>query len=136
MLRPRLIQKLNTPPQMRNHNAPADDQRNIQTLPDFLIRTTRVHTLINVIRDAIIASQHRAGDQPQQLLRLGIQCAGLIRLPIQPKKSLRDQRTALSHAASITARTRRRSLSIISQNPCVHLRAISLKLLVASHVRR
>lgn len=89
---PRRIQKIHPPPQMRDHDRPAHDQRHIKDLEQLLIAHADLQALIDVVRNTIIATQHHRRDQPHQLLGLPRQRAVLIRLPIQRKEPLGHQR--------------------------------------------
>src|SRR5437870_4370300 len=109
-----LIQSLNRPSQMRNCDRSADDQRYIECVHELFARDAGVGALFDVIRDTVVATQDDRTRQTHQLFRLLVECAILISLRIERKKSFDPQ---MSAAEKLFIHLRAITIKIVHHNP-------------------
>lgn len=85
---PSLLKELDRTTQVGNHDRAADDEGDIECLPKLGVGGAGLDARIDVVRDAVIASQHHAGGEAEQFFGLGIQGALFIDLGIDPEETL------------------------------------------------
>ena len=118
---------------MRDHDAAADDEGDVEGFPDLLVGDAGLDALVDVVRDAVIAAQHRRRRESQQLLRLSRERPGLVGLAIEAEEAFGDERATLSDGTIRTRSSRRSTRGVLAHDPSVHASAVSLKLFVSSH---
>ncbi len=69
-------------------DAAADDEGHIEGIQQFLLRPSRLDGLIAVVRDAVVASQHRACHESEKLLGLPVEGSVTVRGGVEGEKAL------------------------------------------------
>ena len=94
--------------QVGDDNAPPDYQGDVHRLQQLLVGKPRLHALDHVIVNAIVAAQHHARRQAEQLLRPGREGTILISHRVQVEETLKAEmpraEDALVHSLAISAK--------------------------------
>src|SRR5260370_41298598 len=75
-------------PHVRNGDRAANDQRDVEKVDHFLALPAFFAAADQVVSDAVIAAQHRGGDQPEQFLCFGAERAGFVGLVVESEETL------------------------------------------------
>ena len=73
----------------------ADNQGHIEGVDDLGAVPARLGALDDVVGDAVVATEHSGGDQAQQFLGLGVECAGFVGLVVEGKEAFDAEVTAV-----------------------------------------
>src|SRR2546430_6709409 len=81
-------------PHVRDGDRAANDQRHVERIDHFFALPAFFAAADQVIGDAVVAAQHRGGDQPEQFLALGTERAGFVGLVVESEEALDAEVTA------------------------------------------
>src|SRR5258708_18556094 len=73
---------------VRNGDRAANDQRHVERVDYFLALPAFFAAADQVVSDAVIAAQHRGGDQPEQFLCFGAERARFVGLVVESEETL------------------------------------------------
>lgn len=73
---------------VRDHDRSAHDERHVDRVDELWARVARLHALLEVVVDAVVAAQDGAGDEAEQLLRACVECAVLVGRGVEAEKAL------------------------------------------------
>src|SRR5215467_3917469 len=93
---------------MRNCDRSPHHQCDVESVQKFVAVYADAHTLLDVISDAVVATQHGGGYETEQLLGSFVECSVFISLRVEGEEALDPQVTA-------------------AQEFFIHLRTITIK---------
>ena len=99
---------------MRNRDRTANYQRDVECIQKFFARDAKLHTLLDVVRDAVVTTQDRRSYESHQLFGFLIERAVFVSLCIEREKTFNAEMSA-------------------AEQFFVHLRAISIKFIHECH---
>ena len=89
--------------EVRDHDAPAHHQRDVHGVEHLVVGVPRLGALLQVVVDAVVAAQDRAGDQPQQLLGAAVERAVAVGGRVEVEEPLDAQVRAVVQDACVHA---------------------------------
>ena len=82
-----LVEEVHRAAEVGNHDRAADDEGDVEALPEFLIGATFFDGAVDVVGDAIVAAEDHGSDEAEEFLGLDVEGAGLVAVAVEVEEA-------------------------------------------------